>query len=109
MPAILLGASLSLHALVWLMARPCAPRSLRADPISARPMRDPRDQGATAPVGVRGAVENYQFLAVPDRNQETPTRSPCGRCGGPPVPCPAGGFGGGVVLPRSYLLAAAGK
>ena len=45
-----------------------------------------------------------------DRNQETPTRSPCGRSGAARCRVRLGvRGGGGAVLPRSYLLAAASK
>ena len=53
----------------------------------------PGGLGCHSPRGGSGGLGNYQSLSVPDRNQETPTRSPCGRSGGPPVPWLAGGGG----------------
>ena len=55
----------------------------------------PGGPGCHSPRGGSGGRGNYQSLSVPDRNQETPTCSPCGRSGGPPVPWPVGGVGGG--------------
>ena len=71
------------------------PRPLRADPVSARPMRGTGDRGATDPAGVRGVVVTISPFLCQTETRSRPRVALAAAVGVPRRRGRLGGWGGG--------------